>query len=171
MCSQKSLPMFGPDGQAEMIRAVADVAERSFFAVAGRCEANRFAELVLPGGRWYAATVRFEEDDCVGAVSCVVADDLAESLFDAFSGREPSEPPPTFEQMNDLIGEFANMVCGAWLTRVADQRIFALMKPAVAIVDHWNPADDEAVLLLSVNDRPLAVGVRVTAVRQAVGCR
>ena len=41
-------------------------------------------------------------------------------------GATPEEPPPHPEEVRDLVGEFANMVCGAWLTRAANDRTFAL---------------------------------------------
>jgi len=33
--------------------------------------------------------------------------------------------------VDDLAGEFANMVCGRWLTDVAPQQLFSLTHPSV----------------------------------------
>ena len=30
---------------------------------------------------------------------------------------------------HDLIGEFANMICGSWLTRTANERTFVITRP------------------------------------------
>src|SRR5262245_24397824 len=121
----ETLPI--PDRE-EIFSAVADVAERSFFAMVDPCDDDRFAELSEPHSEWLVATVRFEERTCAGAVSCRLPSALADRLFDAFSGRDADEPPPHPEEVRDLVGEFANMVCGAWLTRAANDRTFALSK-------------------------------------------
>jgi hypothetical protein len=36
--------------------------------------------------------------------------------------------------VDDLAGDFANMVCGRWLTDVAPQSLFSLAQPVVAPV-------------------------------------
>src|ERR1051325_11417445 len=116
-----SLPLpttiFTPDIEASLVAAVSDVADRCFFAYAEPCDAGRFAELVDGTSRWYSATVQFEEGAWSGSVRCLVPKDAAGMMFDAFTGRSADEPPAAKTDVSDLMGELANMVCGAWLTR------------------------------------------------------
>jgi hypothetical protein len=114
--------------------AVEAVAERSFFAVVDRCPANVLTTLAASVPQWVVATVRFEDGPVKGSMSCTLPEDLAYALFDGFSGRDPSEPLPGGRQLYDLVGEFANMVCGAWLSRCAGDRAFRLGPPLVAHV-------------------------------------
>ena len=168
MCSQQlQTAMFGPDGEAALVQAVGDVAERSFFAYAERCDPARFAELTEGIDRWYSASIRFEEDDATGVVDCLLPGDLAAELFDAFSGRDPGDPSPEPEAVADLLGEFANQVCGAWLTRAANRQTFTLRPPQVVVTDANAPRS--AMLTLALNDRPLGVNVRTDAPGTGVG--
>ncbi len=162
MCSEKWPDLLGRDASALMVEAVTAVAERSFFAVAEPCDAERFAAIASGVPRWMVAAVKFTEADCAGSVACTLSEDLAQALFDAFTGREPLAPAPPADEVLDLVGEFSNMVCGTWLTRLAKKQTFTLHKPSV------QPAPDPlqlsapgARLLLAVNDLPLVVEVRV----------
>src|SRR5579871_896250 len=134
--------------------AVVDVTERSFFAAA-----DPLAELPDPSGDtsvWFTATVGFKEAGCAGVVACLLPQRLARELFDAFHGREPSDPPPGGDDLFDLVGEFANMVCGAWLTRTADGLAFALSRPVVEAAARQTAFSerDGAQILMQVNDLP-----------------
>jgi CheY-specific phosphatase CheX len=106
-----------------MFEAVRSVAEHSFFAVAEPGDERSFAAQAAAVPSWLVATVRFEQGALQGTVACTMPTSLARGLFDAFAGRDPSEPEPGAELVHDLVGEFSNMVCGAWLTRVASSRI------------------------------------------------
>ncbi len=162
MCSQRSLTLLGPDAVEVMRDVVRTVAERSFFADVEPCEDEAFAALARETAGWLVATIRFTEGESIGAVSCLLPQALARSLFDAFTGRDPAGPPPDAAALRDVAGEFTNIVCGAWLTRLANHQTFTLVKPAVADAPegrHSVPAD--ARLLLTVNDLPMAVEVRV----------
>jgi hypothetical protein len=156
-----------PDRE-EVFSAVADVAERSFFAMVDPCDEARFAELAEPHTEWLVATVRFEERTCAGAVSCRLPAALADRLFDAFSGRAPEELPPHPEEVRDLVGEFANMVCGSWLTRAANDRTFSLGKPVVGTkpVSGGN-GESRTGLLVAIDDMPCQIDVRFYGVPQA----
>jgi hypothetical protein len=160
--------MFGTDATALLAQAVADVAERSFFAYAEPCDAGRFGELTDGVARWYTASVRFDEPGLAGVVACVLPEDLVLMLFDAFTGRDYADPPADAAAVNDLIGELANMVCGAWLTRVANDQTFTLRAPEVTVNQAAAPAGD-GVLLMAMNDRPVAVLVRELPALPAVG--
>ncbi len=169
MSSLKWPARIGPDADA-MFEAVSLVAERNFFAVAEPCDADRFAALSADtGGPWLVATVDFTEADCAGEVFCTMPQALAHALFDAFSGRDPSDVPPEPDRLVDLVGEFTNMICGSWLTRLANHQTFALGRPAVRPAAAGSPiAGWHDPLLLAVNDLPLAVGACVASTRAAV---
>jgi hypothetical protein len=133
--------------------AVATVAERSFFAFVNPAED--------PGDydsapAWLVATVRFDDGPVSGSLACVLPSDLAQLLFDAFSGRDPMSALPPRHLLDDLVGEFSNMVCGTWLTRCAGHRAFRLDPPEVIRVDQPGEHNGRRQWL-SVNDRPLAV--------------
>ncbi len=162
MCSQKWPDLLGRDAEAVMLEVVTAVAERSFFSVAERCDAQRFATLSEGTAAWMVGRVAFTEPDCDGAVSCTISQDLAHALFDAFTGRAPLDPAPDPDEVLDLVGEFSNMVCGTWLTRLATRQSFSLSRPVVRPApDPTQLAAPAARLLLTINDLPLAVEVRV----------
>ncbi|HZT78433.1 MAG TPA: chemotaxis protein CheX [Vicinamibacterales bacterium] len=145
---------------AALFDAVRCVAERSFFSVAepGHDEVFDLEARRVP--KWLSATVRFEQGGLAGSVSCTLPELLAHSLFDAFTGRDPAEPPPTSDLLVDVVGEFSNMVCGAWLTRVASGRAFTLSRPRVEPTSHVGAIGDVRVLA-AIDDRPVAVDVCV----------
>jgi hypothetical protein len=153
-------------GAEAVLSAVTDVAERSFYAMAEGCAEDRFAELAAAHCQWLAAQVRFVEHDCAGVVTCRLPMALAERLFDAFSGRDPDDPAAPLSEVHDLVGEFANMICGSWLTRTANERTFALSRPAVA--DEDRPAAvGGAGVMLAIDEQPCLVSVEFTTVPEA----
>src|SRR5262245_37640967 len=131
MCSRTLPELIGPGTPDAILTAVQTVAERSFFALVEPCDERGFDERAAAVTRWLAATVRFEEGPVVGSMSCLLPEDLAYALFDAFSGRDPSDPAPARDQVLDLAGEFSNMACGAWLSRSATDWTFRLSPPVV----------------------------------------
>jgi|SRR4051812_22181894 CheY-specific phosphatase CheX len=158
-----SLPKLSdPDTASAMFEAVRSVAEQSFFAVAEPGDERSFAAQAAAVPSWLVATVRFEQGTLQGSVACTMPTTLARGLFDAFAGRDPSEPEPGLELVHDLVGEFSNMVCGAWLTRVASSRTFTLHHPSVESVN--TPRHDGGPRLLAViDDTPVAVEVTLKA--------
>ena len=133
--------------------AVSTVAERSFFACVERCDQPDLDEIETD---WLVATVNFDDGPVCGSLACALPTDLALRLFDAFSGRHPAAPLPPRDQVDDLVGEFSNMVCGAWLTRCDTRRVYALRRPVVSRVAR--PDRDEGRReWLAVNNRPVAV--------------
>jgi hypothetical protein len=167
MCSLK-LPetLFGADAAEAVYAAVTDVAERSFFCMIDPCESERFGDLALVHGGWLSSTVHFDDGKCSGGVTCRLPGSLAARLFDAFSGRDPGEPQPEEGEVADLVGEFANMICGSWLTRAANQRTFALSPPAVVPVETASITADLSALglLVLIDDLPCAVDISITAI-------
>jgi hypothetical protein len=165
MCSLKLPELFDREAKVRLLGAVTEVAERCFFATTEPCIDAPVADLGAGHSFvWLVATVRFEETDHAGDVTCLLPESLARSLFDAFNGRDPLDPAPPVGDLFDLVGEFANMVCGAWLTRLASHQAFVLSQPRV-----WPLLDRLALttaigsrLTLNVNDLPLIVDVRLT---------
>ena len=158
MCSAKLPDLFSPDVTAQVVGAIASVAERSFFADVQTCDRARFEE-VAGTGAWLVATVHFREGACAGALSCTVPHDLARSLLDAFTGRDPLDPEPDREALFDLVGELSNMICGTWLTRMATAQAFTLSRPVVQVVSGRPTLGSPDATLVAVNDLPLAVSV------------
>ena len=137
-----------------IVDAVGTVAERSFFAfVDPYCDPDDFD---ADGKEWVIAKVRFDDGPVSGTLACSLRSDLAQILFDAFSGRHPSSPLPPRYELDDLIGEFSNMICGTWLTRCAGHRAFRLSRPVVEHV--MRPASEESHRhWMCLNSRPLAI--------------
>lgn len=159
MCSLRSLEAFDPEAATALLAAVEAVAEENFFAITTPCDDRAFSEIAARQARWLVARVRFEEGPVVGSISCTLPEELAHALLDAFSGREPSGPAPPCDHVLDLVGEFSNMVCGSWLTRMTRRQAFTLSRPAVEPA--FGPARvDGPRLLVAVNGLPLAVDVR-----------
>ena len=133
--------------------AVGTVAERSFFAFVGEGEDPGYYD---SDTEWLVATVTFDDGPVEGTIVCSLQRDLALLLYDAFSGRHPASQLPPQDELDDLVGEFSNMVCGTWLTRCASNRAFRLKRPVVSRT--WRPAvDGGRRLWLTVNERPLAI--------------
>jgi hypothetical protein len=151
-----------PESAAAIFAAVRRVAEQSFYAVAEARDGSAFDALAERVPRWLVATVRFEEGPLAGSMSCTLPEDLAHALFDAFTGRDPAEPAPARDQIHDLAGEFSNMVCGAWLTRVASRQTFALSHPIVAPASAPGGAGGLR-LLVAIDDLPVAVDLSFQA--------
>lgn len=133
--------------------AVSTVAERSFFACVDRCEAPDLDDVT---GDWLVATVQFDDGPVYGSLACVLPGDLALWLFDAFSGRDPAAPLPLRHQLDDLVGEFSNMVCGMWLTRCEAHRVFKLDPPVVTRVARPLTEGGRREWL-ALNNRPIAI--------------
>lgn len=133
--------------------AVSTVAERCFFASVDQCDDPHPDEIE---SEWLVATVHFHDGPVHGSLACALPADLALRLYDAFTGRDPVTPLPRRDQVEDLAGEFSNMVCGAWLTRVDTHRVFRLSAPSITRVDR--PADEGRHReWVAVNNRPVAI--------------
>lgn len=167
MFSLKSLEAFDLEAADALLAAIRAVAEENFFAITVPCDAGTFAELAVRQPRWLVARVQFEEGPLAGSVSCTLPEELAHVLLDAFSGWEPSAPAPTYDQVLDLVGEFSNMVCGSWLTRITRHQAFTLSRPVVEPALAPAHADGPR-LFVAVRDLPLAVDVRLQSVTQDV---
>ena len=74
-----------------------------------------------------SARVAFE-GSFSGALTCRMPRALRQELIAAFTGEEA--PFRCDERVDDLAGEFANMVCGRWLTDVAPHRSSGWSSPS-----------------------------------------
>ncbi|HLG58934.1 MAG TPA: chemotaxis protein CheX [Vicinamibacterales bacterium] len=117
---------------AALGRALSVVAEESFFAMVDPVP----DEAILSDDRsngLLMARVTFD-GGFSGALCCTMPRALAHELTAAFTGATPDEIAVADPAVDDLAGEFANMVCGHWLTQVAPQLLFNLSHPSVEAV-------------------------------------
>ena len=138
--------------------AVSAVAERSFFAIVDGCDDPG----VTTAPFWLFAFVRFDDGRTSGSLACWLPPELAQMLFDSFSGRDPAGPTPPAHHVDDLVGEFSNMVCGDWLSRCHGQWAFQLSPPIVVRAPRPDLRSSRR-LWVKVNDRPLAIDWDFTA--------
>lgn len=160
--------------------ALVDVAENSFFGFTVPLDDAAFADLVrnppvfdpeAPPLRepWVVTDVHFA-GAFSGCVQVAMNEALARQLLQAFLGLGPEDPIEE-PQLFDSTGEFANQVCGTWLTRACEDRRFDLQPPAVTRqaldwlpIDDALPAGDHAgEVLMSMNDLPLRLRVQFVA--------
>lgn len=129
-------------------RALAIVAEESFFAMVDPVP----DDVPAVDGSILSASVTFE-GSFSGSLTCRMPRALAHELTTAFIGEEVAA---SGEAVDDLAGEFANMVCGRWLTDVAPQSLFRLDHPVVVPVAA--PAHAPSGLL---NGQPIWIELKV----------
>lgn len=163
--SRRKTPVCTEHAEA-LERALLDVTQESFFSLAEPCEAPRFDEVTTsvaagPDGapaRWLRAEVSFD-GAFSGRVAVTMPYTLASNLLANFVGLMPGDDMPEGHVI-DSTGEFANMVCGAWLTRDCGRRRFDLKPPVVSDIDARAPAVDAAIdQFFLVNDQPVRLGV------------
>ena len=121
--SSTNLPVDLPTDRGALDRALAMVAEESFFAMVDPVP----ADVPAVDGPMLTARVAFD-GGFPGTLCCHMPRALAQELTSAFTGEMVEDGP----EVDDLAGEFANMVCGRWLTDVAPQSLFRLEHPVVA---------------------------------------
>lgn len=119
--------------RAALDRALTIVAEESFFAMVDPVP----DDLTSVAGPFLSdrpslvrARVTFD-GGFAGALCCTMPRTLAHELTAAFSGAAPEDIAVADPSVDDLAGEFANMVCGRWLTDIAPQQLFSLAHPSV----------------------------------------
>jgi hypothetical protein len=134
--SSTNLPAASTDRDA-LERALTLVAEESFFAMVDPVP-NQVPAIEGP---MLSARVEFG-GAFAGALTCRMPRLLALELTAAFTGEEVESDGPG---VDDLAGEFANMVCGRWLTDVAPQSLFNLEHPVVVTIG--NPTSAPSGLL------------------------
>ena len=119
--SSANLPADLQADRVALDRALTVVAEESFFAMVDPVP----DDLETPDGHLVKARVTFD-GGFTGSLSCTMPRALAHELTAAFSGASPDEIAVADPSVDDLAGEFTNMVCGRWLTDVAPQHLFSL---------------------------------------------
>jgi hypothetical protein len=179
--SSVKLPAPPADAGIALRDAFIDVCENSFFAYVDQCDPRKFGEVVdqfmrdsrsrrAPNkgeSEWLKAAVRFT-GSFDGAIEVILPEQLAQSLISAMLG-EASEAAIPEAQLFDGVGEFTNMVCGAWLTNLRSSQAFELRAPAVTrMASDWTPVsdagwNDDRWHRLVVNDLPVRVRFRSQA--------
>lgn len=158
MSSASSLPLpLDGEARAALGAAAVNVAEDSLFAFAEPCSADALAVTLdaRPEGEpWIAAMVRFR-GPFQGDAEVTLPKALAEELCASFSGADPSELEP--QHVSDFTGEFANMACGLWLTRMHGQARFDLEAPHVHEYVRATAAVPDDAFGMLVNDAPVIV--------------
>jgi len=186
--SSRNSPTPPVDAGGALRDAFVEVCENSFFAYVEPCDAHRFAELAEQCSRtaralmdgdargasfaasrseWLKASVGFG-GTFDGAIEVILPEPLAQWLVGSILG-EPDGTELVEHQVFDGFGEFANMVCGAWLTNLSQLEGFLLRPPAVTrMAPDWTPLtdsgwNDERAHRLVVNDLPVRVRLRPLA--------
>jgi hypothetical protein len=159
--------------QEALQSAVIEVCENAYFVFVEPCDQPQFAALVEqvhaekgrgPSGQWLDASVAFHGAS-EGRVEVVLPERLGHWLVVSLLGLPP-ESPLKESQLLDGVGEFANMVCGAWLSKANETASFTLDMPAVKRMPAgWAPApgpqgEAHAYRTVVVNDLPLEVRAR-----------
>lgn len=145
---------------------MAEVAEHAFFAWAAPCAERDFADLVaakdpshaVPTGSaaWLRARVSFR-GVVAGSLEIRLPIELARELGVALTGGAATDGL-TDQEMGDVAGELANMLCGVLLTRIDRRQAFELRPPQVARTASVGDGDGvDADQLFCVNDHPVAV--------------
>ena len=164
MCSQLSRRRMPTCAEhADALRgALLEVTQESYFSFVEPCDRARFDQVRTefasgPDGRparWLRAEVNFS-GAFAGRVSVTMPYTLASVLLANFAGLLPGEAIVE-DHVIDSTGEFANMVCGTWLTRDCGRRRFDLEPPRVVDVDATAAAaGDQHDQLLLVDDQPI----------------
>jgi CheY-specific phosphatase CheX len=153
--STRSQYLLSPTDRNAFVAAVTNVCEQSFYAFAepaGPAVYDRAAAYAL----WYEVLVDFT-GPFDGSLYVAVPAPLGHDLFTAFIGIDPGDPIED-GAIEDLIGEFGNMACGAWLTTLRESKCFALDHPVVRTT-----AEPSLIgaTMVDVNDQPVAVGIRL----------
>jgi CheY-specific phosphatase CheX len=137
--------------QERIVEAVVRVAERSLYA---------YAEAVPPSlmtgtidGGWYDATVTFD-GPFSGEMSLAVPVMLARQICGAFLGDSEVDDETA---IRDLVGEFANMTCGTWLTAMNQAGCFDLAHPEVTPAAALAPRP----LAFVINELPVMLSARI----------
>ena len=158
--SSLSSPVTPTERRAELGAALIAVGEQSFFGYVNLAADKDFAAAAAAVRRWMGATVDFKGPQGAGRFQVALPAALAEDLLGAFLGMaEPGSAP----ELADMIGEFANMLCGYWLTQCFPATSFALAKPVVGAgepgpASPWAGAPEPLLALL--NEQPIAVWVQ-----------
>jgi hypothetical protein len=141
-----------PDAERErMIDAVIRVSERSLYAFAEHVP-TELMPATIDGG-WHVASLQFR-GPFSGRISMAVPTLLSQQICGAFLGDDVQDE----SAVRDLVGEFANMACGAWLTGLEADGCFDLSHPEVNATERVSECD----LAFVINDLPVQLTMAVS---------
>jgi CheY-specific phosphatase CheX len=146
--------------------ALIEVSENAYFVFVEPADAAEFADAVgLVKDTWLKASVTFE-GSFEGAVEITLPEPLGQWLVTSLLGMQGDERLGEPQQF-DGVGEFANMVCGAWLSRLSDDCLFELRTPAVTrMTEGWTPLVESRgrqeliCRMVTINELPMRVLIR-----------
>ena len=165
MSSAKSPALNPADLHDALQTALIEVSENAYFVFVEPADPAQFADAVgLVKDAWLKVSVAFE-GSFAGAVEIVMPEPLGMWLVTSLLGMQGHE---TLEEVAkfDGVGEFANMVCGAWLSRLSDQCLFELRVPAVTrMTAGWTPLSDSdrwglICRMVTINELPMRILIR-----------
>ena len=120
MSSAKSPALNPADLHDALQTALIEVSENAYFVFVEPADHAQFADAVgLVKDAWLKVSVAFE-GSFAGAVEIVMPEPLGMWLVTSLLGMQGHETLEEVAQF-DGVGEFANMVCGAWLSRLSDR--------------------------------------------------
>jgi CheY-specific phosphatase CheX len=146
--------------------ALIEVSENAYFVFVEPVDHAQFADAVsLVKDNWLKVSVAFE-GSFAGAVEISMPEPLGMWLVTSLLGMQGHETLEEAQQF-DGVGEFANMVCGAWLSRLSDDCLFELRVPAVTrMTAGWSPvaetnAHQELICrMVTINELPMRILIR-----------
>jgi CheY-specific phosphatase CheX len=146
--------------------ALIEVSENAYFVFVEPADHSQFADAVsLVKDNWLKVAVAFE-GSFAGAVEIAMPEPLGMWLVTSLLGMQSHESLEEAQQF-DGVGEFANMVCGAWLSRLSDDCLFELRVPAVTrMTAGWSPvtennARQELICrMVTINELPMRILIR-----------
>jgi len=157
MSSAKSPALNPADLHDALQTALIEVSENAYFVFVEPADHVQFADAVgLVKDAWLKVSVAFE-GSFAGAVEIVMPEPLGMWLVTSLLGMQGHESLEEVAQF-DGVGEFANMVCGAWLSRCAGDRAFRLGPPLVARISS-PAAGASGRSWLGIGNRPAAIDV------------
>jgi hypothetical protein len=160
-CSLLSLPP--ADLALGLHAAVVEVAENSLFAFADQSDQATFDAAAGATGDWICTHIRFTGSTC-GTLEVNTPAALVRRLCASFAGASPDDAISESDVV-DFAGEFANMVCGTWLTRTCRHESFSLTPPRViagsAAIDLGGESGGSSAttLYLAIDDTPIRLVV------------
>jgi len=142
------------DHYEAVCRALVEVAECSFAASVSRSNEEQFRDAAKRVQLWIGASVLFEAA-LSGAVLIVMPETLARGLFQSGLGVERGVIPMD-GRLFDLVGEVANMVCGAWLARTVNHH-YDWRPPEISRLQREQVTPGTDCLLVTIDKQPCLV--------------
>ena len=159
-------PALAPTELSDALQAaLIAVSENAYFVFVEPCEPGQFEELARAGGTplqpWLRASVDFTGES-TGSVEILLPEKLGTWLVTSLLGMD-TDAALAQPQLHDGVAEFTNMVCGAWLSNLSDEKLFTLKAPrVVAMPAGWTPFDvpqppDDGWRQVSLNEMPMQI--------------